>query len=119
MKALTELTAEQLKTLYKKHSLKPNSGDASVLNGCTCAIGILCVENGMPFDNKGERNYTEALKDAGFDPGIDAVIFYTGFDRGFDGMEMAESFNCNAVHKHAHALGNAMKEALVAGEFDA
>lgn len=107
-----ELTPQQVIGLYKKHGLRPISGTARVISGCTCALGVLAVENGTPYKN--QESYDETL------PPIEDLRencitgFGLGFDKGFDGCECPQL--ASDLFKKGYEIGVAVAAAVKNGE---
>lgn len=110
---LLELTSQQIIDLYKKHKLLPEPGSARVRGGCTCAIGVLSIENGTQYESGSYASALPPLEDIG--DSFDLTAFAMGFDDGL--REESLSPYASRFFKKGHEIGCAVRQAQHNGEF--
>lgn len=124
MTALKDMTPDQFKALYKKLNVKPGGGHCCVREGCCCGLGVLMLDNGTPYDPFAGKGYQSCLpvfednKNENIHENNDQFASWAyGFDCGFRGEKMLRS-ELNDFSQAGYKIGEAMKAALLAGEFD-
>lgn len=107
---LEEITIEKVREAYKKTGLRPRSGEARVVDGRCCALGVLgYAETKDTLSSCPEQGSTEKrILSLGINL-TDGWEFGMGFDAGFDGYSPEFCGQGYPWYDQGYKIGRAMR----------